>query len=141
MTLDPKTGDVVIGPKRFGRSLNEPEFLSSVEGKSARNVRRTASRSYYELWTADDPGREAGAVFAFSLGGKLQRIRLKLVKAELRASISATWSKAIEDETKVFHDEWLHQQLGSPPYNFSWGRAASIVDQHGYSAVIIISYA
>ena len=140
MTIDIKTGDLIAGAERLGPSLAESEFLQTVLGKSANVVRQTPTRNWYEIWLPDASGREVGVILAFLPGGNLQRINLKFLKPQVRAAGWPGWSEEVEDEMKVFHDAWLRQQLRDPPYDFPWGWATSVIDLHGYSAVIIIDY-
>ena len=140
MTIDTKTGDLVVGIERLGPDLAESEFLNSASGKSAAKVRQTSATNWYETWFGNVPGIDVGVVLGFPPEGRLQRIRLKLVKPELRGPGSPGWSKEVEDEMKAFHDNWLRNQIGEQPYNFQWGCIKSTIDQHGYSAVVVFVY-
>ena len=46
------------------------------------------------------------------------------------------WSEEKEHDRKRRHDEWLHQDLGPPPYDFEWGRIASFYDARTCNSVI-----
>jgi hypothetical protein len=138
MTIDPKTGEVEIGGARIGFNLIENDFLSSDFGRGATPIQSSTERSWYGIWLPDPGGREAGLTLGFVPGGRLQRIRLKMVKPEVRRR--GVWSPTAEDEMKAFHDLLLRGQLGEPPYNFSWGWATSVIDQHDSSAVVIVLY-
>lgn len=138
MTVDSTTGDLVLATGRLGPAVAEDEFLNSTIGKSATRVRQTKIANWYEVWVPNVLEREAGIVLAFPPGGGLGRIRLKLVKPEVRSAGASGWSRAVEDEMKAFHDSWIREQLGEPPYQFPWGWATSVIDQHGYSAVVIV---
>jgi hypothetical protein len=135
--IDQVTGEFVIGEQIFGPSLKEDEFLTSELGVASKEVRRSDCRIYYEVWKQISPKLEIGITLGFSSGGPLQRISAQFVKPGLRGS---AWSKAAEDEIKCFHDKWLKEQLGPPPYQFQWGRVMSIMEPHWYSANIIIDY-
>ena len=139
MTIDPKTGEVVIGSARIGSDLTEKNFLNSVVGESIKLVRTTAETNWYETWLPDRNGREAGTVLRFSVGEKLEQIRLKLVEPEVRRR--GVWSAAAENEMKLYHDGLLLDEFGGPPpYDFTWGWATSVVDDHDSSAIIIVAY-
>lgn len=144
MIINSKTGEVIIGEAHFDHGLVEDEFLNSSLGKFATPARMSESRNWYHLWLTDPSGREAGVVLCFLRGGKLQQCRLKLVKS--RSNRGFGWSDSGEDGLfgeegiKVFHDKLLRGQLGEPPYDFRWGWATSVIDDHDSSAVIIIAY-
>ena len=126
-----------MGEQKLGRSLGEGTFLNSELGSAAREIRRSHSRRYYEVWQRISPELEMGLTLGFSAGGPLQRISAQFVNLGTRGS---EWSKVKEDEIKHYHDKWLSEQLGDPPYQFRWGKAMSIVEPHWYSANIIIDY-
>lgn len=135
MTINPRTGEIEIEGTSIGPTTGEDEFLTSVVGKQATRVRKSPTRHWYEVWCSDVSGQRLGAVFSFIPHAGLRRARIKFVKPNV-----VTWSREVEDEIKRFHDNWLRQQLGEPPYQFPWGWIGSVVDQHGYSAVIIVDY-
>lgn len=148
MTIDLKTGEIVIGETLIKPAKGEDDFLTSVAGKGVTLVRKTATVNWYEIWLPDEPsGRQIGVVFSFLVGGSARQARFKFVKPEIRTA--GAWSREVEDEMKSFHDKWLHDEVGELPpdrhtwgsiYRFSWGSIWSAIDQHGYSAVIIIAY-
>lgn len=135
--IDPQNGEFTVGEQHFSGRLEESEFLSSQIGKSAKKIRISESRNYYETWQNVSSEFEVGLTLGFSNNGLLQRISAQFVRIGLRGS---QWSKASEDQIKRFHDAWLKKQLGNPPYQFAWGRVKSIVEPHWYSANIIFSY-
>jgi hypothetical protein len=135
--IDQVTGEFVICGEIFGPRLREDEFLTSRLGVASREIRRSDYRTYYEVWTPLSSELEIGITLGFSSGGPLQRISAQFVKPGMRG---AAWSKAAEDEIKRFHDTWLKDQLGLPPYQFQWGKIMSSIEPHWYSANIIIDY-
>ena len=138
MTIDPKTGAVNVGGVRFTSDLMEHDFLISDVGRAATLIRSAADRIWYGIWLPDPDGREAGVTLRFVPSEKLQQIRIKMVKPETRRR--GVWSATAEDEMKAFHDQLLRELLGEPPYSFPWGRTTSVIDQHDYSAVIVVTY-
>jgi hypothetical protein len=137
MRIDRITGELAVGEQKLGRTLLEGEFLNSELGSAARKIRQSRSRRYYEVWQQISPELEMGLTLGFSEGGPLLRISAVFVNLRTRGS---EWSKGKEDEIKHFHDEWLIEQLGNPPYQFRWGKAMSIVEPHWYSANVVIDY-
>jgi len=135
--IDRSTGECILGNLKLGHDLREPEFLRSALGLAAKKV-PAGTRNYYEIWQKVAPELEIGITVGFQPGGPLERITAKFVKAGMR---DAPWSKEMEEDLKRFHDQWLREQLGNPPYQFAWGRALSTLEPHWYSANIVIDYA
>lgn len=129
--IGPQTGEFILGEQRFTPQLNEAEYLRSVAAKSSKKLRGSGSRQQVSSEL------EIGLTLGFARTGPLQRISAQFVKIGLRGS---TWSKALEDQIKSFHDAWLKEQLGKPPYQFTWGKVISVIEPHWYSANIIIDY-
>ncbi len=140
MIINPNTGNLFFGVESVGPTLKEEEFLKSALGQSAVQLMKAATINWWGFWWPGNSGREAGVSIGFTPGAEIQQARIKLVKHETRAAGVAGWSREVENEMKEFHDGWLHQQLGNPPYDFHWGKISSVIDQHDYSAVIIVSY-
>ena len=136
--IDRSTGEFILDGEKLGGTLEEPEFLRSALGSSAKKIQSSRSRTYYEIWQQVDPELEIGIIVRFQPGGGLDRITAKFVKAGMR---STPWSKEMEEDLKGFHDRWLREQLGSPPWQFAWGKAISAFEPHWYSASIVIDYA
>lgn len=136
MMLDTASGKFHIGQLTLGASLKESDFLASEFGTSAKGVRHS-ELNYYEIWKQVSPQLEIGLTLGFVPNGRLQRISAQLIKPGIRGS---EWSKAKEDGIKQFHDKWLKEQLGEPPYQYAWGRVMSIIEPHWYSANITIDY-
>lgn len=136
LLIDRTTGEFTVDAHRLGPDLAEAEFLRSDLGKAAGKHGRSAP--YYVVWRKIDGGIEIGMTLKFSSSGPLQRIGLQFVKQGVRGS---DWTRAMEDEIKVFHDRWLKERLGDPPYRFPWGTVRSFIEPHWYSANIAIEYA
>jgi hypothetical protein len=157
LSINAKTGELVLGAHKFAPALGEPDFLKSGIDPKPERIARPSSSNFYELIVpigVERNGdvmssafrREVVATLEFAAGGPLQGIRLKFLQPEMKSS---AWSKQVEDEIKRSHDQWLKEQLGrpsylhqsDPSYQFRWGRVASIVQQpHLYSANIIVDY-
>ena len=41
---------------------------------------------------------------------------------------------------KKYHDALLEENLGQPPYAFSWGKVASVYDERSEGSAILITY-
>jgi hypothetical protein len=135
--IDRKTGEFGLDEVKFGPNFQEGELINSELGTIAKKIRSSGTRRYYEVWKQINSELELGLTLGFIPDGALQRISAKFLKTGMR---SMEWSKALEDEIKTFHDKWLREQLGDPPYQFHWGKVISAIDQHGYSANVVIDY-
>ena len=135
--IDQRTGEFIIGQHRLGPSLGEEEFLNGEVGAGFSKMKRSGTRNYYEAWRHITTELDLGLTLGFLPGGGLQRISGQFVRPEIRVT---EWSREKEDVIKRFHDQWLKEQLGNPPYQFDWGRVLSIVEPHWYSANIVIDY-
>jgi hypothetical protein len=136
MKINATTGELIVGQQALGPNIKETDFLTSELGAGAKQI-PYGDKKYYEVWRQITPKLEIGLTLGFSPHGPLQRISVQCVKPGTRRY---EWSKALEDEIKHYHDEWLKEQLGEPPYHFAWGRIMSIIEPHWYSANIVIDY-
>jgi hypothetical protein len=135
--INPITGEFTMCGQTLGPNLMEADFLHSELGQVATEIRQSGSRRYYEAWGQVSPDLEIGFTLGFFPRGPLERISAQFVKRGTRGS---AWSKEIEREIKGFHDSWLADQLGNPPYQFRWGKAFTILEPKWHSANIIIDY-
>jgi hypothetical protein len=140
MTIDPNTGDLLLGTETVGPSSREREFLELAIAESAKLMRKTPILNRYQIWLPEVSGREFGIGLGFARDGWLEEATIKSVRSIVRAAGATGWSGEVEDEMKSFHDGWLRQQFGDPPYNFPWGRIVSYVEPHWYSAMISVLY-
>jgi len=51
------------------------------------------------------------------------------------------WTVESETARKSRHDQMLREEIGSPPYRFSWGQIESVTDPRSGASQIIITYA
>lgn len=50
------------------------------------------------------------------------------------------WSEAQQLQNKKDNDNWLQKEIGSPPYEFSWGCIRSVYDQREGSSYVAVNY-
>lgn len=125
--LDRETGELVVTGQNLSPRLGEANFLRSELGLTAKKIQRSAPVNHYGLWRQVSPESEVGLTLTFAPNGPLQRISIQFVTLGLRGS---QWSKTKMDEIKTFHDQWLVEQLGAPPYQFAWGKVLSLIEPH-----------
>lgn len=114
--------------------LTEDAFLSSVGLKAEENILNGDYHSFdIESLVI---GKTNFAARIFFKQGQLWMLSLYLVDG----SSWSNWSEEEEMRRKAKHDEFLNQELGNPPYVFSWGKVESIFDRKGGSSSIVINY-
>jgi len=113
--------------------LELSRFIASVLGKHAKKSFQHADWLNYQAPIGDS----LDAVFVFK-GGVLVETRLSMRSTQ--ESSWTTWSEAEEAKRKAGHDALLRQELGNPPYRFSWGVVESVLDQKGGGSQIILRY-
>jgi hypothetical protein len=133
--IDRVTGKLKIVSRdwELAPGLTLEKFEASESSKAAK---RTSNISqHYQLCTVFADGWHCGLLLIFD--NSLRKIVLSFSEKGLDWS---DWSKEGELRRKENHDAFLREQLGPPPYNFSWGRVVSVIDSHDSSARISIRY-
>jgi hypothetical protein len=134
--IDRVTGELKIVSRdwEFAPGLTLENFQASESSKAAKRISNVSH--HYELRTVRADGWHCGLLLIFD--NSLNKIVLSFSEKALDWS---DWSKEGELRRKENHDAFLREQLGPPPYNFSWGRVVSVIDSHDSSARISIQYA
>ena len=78
-------------------------------------------------------------VIVFFEWNRLARVNIAF-NLDLNATTWADWSYENEMANKKYHDTLLEENLGQPPYVFSWGKVASVYDERSEGSEIIITY-
>ena len=79
-------------------------------------------------------------VIVFFEWNRLTRVNIAF-NLDLNATTWADWSYENEMANKKYHDALLEENLGQPPYVFSWGKVASVYDERSEGSKIIITHA
>jgi hypothetical protein len=137
VVIDRNTGMLKILSRgwEFGPHLSLEAFQNSASAAAAQRISEISQHYRFRTTLSDE--WFCGLVLLFNLY-MLREILLGIRENE--PTSWADWSKQGEDAQKQIHDQFLLAQLGPPPHNFGWGRAASVIDPHGYHAVIMIKY-
>jgi hypothetical protein len=134
--IDRVTGRLkIIGRNwEFAPGLTLENFEASESSKAAKRISNISP--HYQLRTVLASGWHCGLILMF-VNNSLNKVLLGFSEKGLDWS---DWSKEGELRRKENHDAFLREQLGSPPYNFSWGRVMSVIDPHDSTARISIRY-
>ena len=79
-------------------------------------------------------------VIVFFEWNRLTRVDIAF-NLDLNVTTWADWSYENEMANKKYHDALLEENLGQPPYVFSWGKVISVYDERSEGSEIIITYA
>ena len=107
-------------------------FLRSSLGRTVKSEEANGTKCQFDF----DPETGISAT-AFFDGERLNRVFLMFT---LPSDAEGLWTEELELERKARHDRWLAQELGSAPYQYSWGSITSDFDPRGCSSEIIIVY-
>lgn len=134
--IDRVTGKLKIVSRdwEFGPGLTLENFQASKSSKSAKRISKISP--HYQLLTVLANGWHFGLILMFN-NNSIKEVLLSFSEKGLDWS---DWSKVGELRRKVSHDAFLREQLGPPPYDFSWGRIMSVIDPHDSTACITIRY-
>jgi hypothetical protein len=133
MRFESSSGRIDFGRGTLERCTSRDSFVASALGAGAQILVENDPHVTYGIRPED--GIAAAVYFE---GAKLRSVSLQF---QLPSGREAAWSVESERERKRMHDAWLQAEMGSPPYEFPWGRLESIYDSKGCSSSIIMSYA
>jgi hypothetical protein len=112
--------------------MDRAHFLDSAIGRLARE--RLVNDNWFHYHINPEDGIAGTVLFR---GDSIDRIFLTM---RLPSDDLKEWSVEQELERKAIHDAWLRDELGQPPYAFSWGSVTSDYDARGCSSEIIVVY-
>ena len=126
-------GTVLFDKGDIGPRLDKPSFLKSRIGKASETIVTTGPFVTFRFHP--EPGISGAARF------ENNRLNELSVLFHMPSDDAREWTEELELARKKVHDEWLHTELGAPPYRFSWGEVASVFDPKGCVSDIIVRYA
>ena len=112
--------------------LDRNAFLKTPIGAAAKLMLVNAGFINYDI--SPEPGVMGSVSF------KDDRLRQVLLLLRIPSDDARQWTAELEQERKLKHDEWLHAELGEPPYDYPWGSVTSDFDPRGCVSDIIVSY-
>lgn len=140
MIIDKTSGTVTIpgGSEIIPPELTRSDFLSSALGASASVCVENEPWCSWNLSPAVTNGKKWYLQLCFH-ADRLTRVGVTVADPNERQSW-ADWSREKEQDRKVQHDVLLTNDLGTPPYNFSWGKVLSVFDERSGGSSIIVEY-
>lgn len=117
----------------IGSQTTRQAFLESSLGRDAEVA---VDNEPFMTWRVRP---EAG--IAATVSFEKEQLRSVAWLFELPAETKRDWTERLELERKERHDAWLLDELGAPPYRFTWGTVSSDFDQKGCVSDIIVVYA
>lgn len=132
MRISTKDGTIQFAAGKIDPGQQRDAFLATPLGRTAILSLQNAN------WTNYRVRPESGIVATLLYdGAQLDRVFMLM---EIPADESEAWTEDLELKRKQVHDQWLTMELGSGPYDYSWGRIASEFDQRDCESEIIVVY-
>ena len=126
-------GVVVIKP-----GMSEEEFTKSLYGSKAELFLTNEGYSDYQL-TVEHPDDLGVAMILIFKEDTIESVEFNPLWEGSPRSWSE-WSLETEMEIKRKNDLFLKENLGEPPYQYSWGRVVSVFDKRDQASDIIVTY-
>jgi hypothetical protein len=133
MKIDVSNGSILFAAGTIERKADRSHFLASAIGRDAKAELVNEDWRHYGI--RPEPGVAANLVFK---GDRLHQVWLLM---EIPSDKTEEWTVESEMQRKALHDSWLLSELGSSPYDHSWGRIDSEFDAKGCVSEIIVTYA
>ena len=136
--IDIKTGAISfpMWSESICPSTTRDEFLeSTLSNNSIINVKNEPHCSW-RLKPIEWNGKK-WYITAYFHGNHLNMIHIGAGSPEFGTSWD-DWSEEKEQFRKQYHEQILKEELGPPPYDFTWGIVKSIYDSKGGASSIII---
>jgi hypothetical protein len=138
--IDIQNGDIVLGDNIFliHRGLTKDDFLKSKLRTEVLNEQVHTFSNYFLKPQKIGNQRFTVSLF-FNPQNRIDFIQMSMVS---NGNIPAwdNWSEDGEQDRKRAHDQWLEDNMGKPPYRYSWGERASNYDPRSGSSMITIRY-
>lgn len=132
MRIDATTGSVSFISGTLRPELVKSDFLTTELGLRARKV--LENEGWVQLNFEAEPGVGVTALF------KDDNLHQVFVTFRLPGDDDLAWTQPHELKRKARHDEWLLNELGAPPYKYSWGSVVSDFDLKDSVSDIIVTY-
>ncbi len=137
--IDKMTGTVCISSDICVRAdLTRHSFYTSGLGKKSKPSIRNEPWMSWNLPAVKLADKEIFSSIFFN-GEKLDMVDVAF-NLDPSATTWADWSLEQELRNKAFHDALLEHDLGSPPYEFPWGKVVSIYSERTEASLIVITY-
>jgi hypothetical protein len=128
-------GSIVFASGTIHRGQDRSNFLATQLGRTATEELVNPAGDWRHISLAPESGLGATLIYQ---GERLHQVLIAMDMPPERTDI---WTREYEFERKSKHDAWLRAELGTPPYDYAWGRIDSEFDEKGFASEIIVTYA
>lgn len=127
------TGTVSHREVVLRRGETREDFLATDAGANAMLILENKGWSTYRL----SPDEKVFFIVQFK-NDVIEQVRIAIA---LNANDPNPWTVKSETARKSLHDQLLQEEIGPPPYRFSWGQIESVTDPRSGASQIIMTYA
>ncbi len=136
--INKTSGEINIGEVKIGSKFTKSDFVDfSLYAQVIREDNNIYSRFVLKPQKLDN--ELFTVTFYFDPNGRLEFISLSVLIHQEMPSWE-NWSKEEELRIKKYHDKWLENHLGVPPYKYQWGGISSLFDPRSGTSSITIRY-
>ena len=136
--IDKQNGGISIVKNNFliHCELTKNDFINSTLFCEATE-QEVNSYTHYVLKPKDIANTIFGINLIFAPNGRILYVFLGVFETDNPWS---HWSESNELRRKALHDMWLEENLGNPPYDYSWGTVSSTYNPRAGSSTITFAY-
>jgi hypothetical protein len=132
MKINVEDGTLVFAAGAIRPGLDKQTFLNSPVGADAQAFLMNKPHSTYRIF----PEQGIAATVQFT-DDVLETVEILFV---MKGDSAENWSEAHELARKEVHDAWLRNEIGPPPYRYTWGRLESSYDAKACVSDILVSF-
>ena len=132
MKISTDNGVITFASGIISRALSRSDFLKSPAGAGAEVLNINAVSATYRIHP------ETGVIA--SVRFREDSLELVSLLFAMKDDTGVSWTREREFERKAIHDKWLLEEIGPPPYQFSWGEIESLFDEKACVSDIIVGY-
>lgn len=132
MKISTDSGAITFASGRITPDLSRSEFLRTPVGTGAEALRIIAPFATFRV-------RPETGVIA-SVRFREDSLEMVSVLFEMKDETEENWTRKRELERKAIHDQWLREEIGPPPYRYSWGDIESLFDEKACVSDIVVGY-
>ena len=137
--IDKMTGSVCIhGSMCIPANLTRRDFFMSSLGRRSKPLIRNEPYMSWDLPAVELPDKIIFSRIFFN-GEKMDMVTWTVDLPPFGATW-ADWSLEKEMQIKAYNDALLEHDLGSPPYEFAWGKVVSVYSERDDASLIVIRY-
>lgn len=132
MNISTDSGAITFVSGRITPDLSRSEFLSTPVGTGAEALKINEPFATFRI-------RPETGVIA-SVRFREDSLEMVSVLFEMKGESDNNWTRKRELERKAIHDKWLREEIGPPPYRYSWGEIESLFDEKACVSDIVVGF-